>query len=170
MRKLRSIRNRTRRKKIEMLDLDITSLLDILVILLVFLLKSYNASGVIFNIPEDIKLPKSVSKNLNTSGVVVQVSPNMIWVDDKSVLNIENPPPRIYDHGGRRIIPLYNELANKRRVIKQVEKTSPDAKKFSGVVNLIVDKTIKYSYLKKLMYTAAEAGYQKFKFVVMGSE
>ena len=36
-----SIRNRGVRRKSKVLDIDITSLLDILVILLVFLIKSY---------------------------------------------------------------------------------------------------------------------------------
>ena len=79
----RLIRNRVKRKRTEVLDVDITSLLDILVILLVFLLKSYNSSGVIFNVPKGIKLPYSEAKQLNTPGVIVQVSETKIWVDDQ---------------------------------------------------------------------------------------
>ena len=78
MRTTRSIRNRGRRAKKEPIDLDITSLLDILVIMLVFLLKSYNATGIILNVPDDIKLPTSASSDINTQGVVVQVSENKI--------------------------------------------------------------------------------------------
>ncbi|MCR9204857.1 MAG: biopolymer transporter ExbD [Halobacteriovoraceae bacterium] len=153
-----------------MIDLDITSLLDILVIMLVFLLKSYNSTGIVLNVPKDISLPSSNSQDLSTSGVVVQVSPTTIWVDDQVVLNKEEPKGRVYDYGGRRIIPLFNELVNKKNLVKRVEKTSPEAQKFSGVVNLIVDKTIKYSEVKKILFTAAEAGYKSYKFVVLGQE
>jgi biopolymer transport protein ExbD len=149
MRLNRSIRNRGRRGKKALIDLDITSLLDILVIMLVFLLKSYNSTGIVLNVPKDISLPSSNSQDLSTSGVVVQVSPTTIWVDDQVVLNKEEPKGRVYDYGGRRIIPLFNELVNKKNLVKRVEKTSPEAQKFSGVVNLIVDKTIKYSEVKK---------------------
>ena len=167
----RSIRNRIRREKRDGIDLDITSLLDILVILLVFLLKSYNSSGVIFNMPLGIKLPASESKNINTSGVIVQVSPTTIWVDDKEILDIRNTKGiRIYDRGNRRIIPLFNELVEKKNTYKQVAKTSQNAKKFSGVVNLVIDRSIKYNYIKKLLYTSAEAGYKQYKFVVMGEQ
>lgn len=166
----RSIRTRGIRKKSQMIDLDITSLLDILVILLVFLLKSYNSSGIILNVPKGIELPTSASSSVNTSGVMVQVSPNIIWVDDKKVLDITENKRRVYDHGGRRIIPLYDELVKKREEVQNIAKSAPGAKKFQGVVNLIVDKTIKYSYIKKLMYTTAEAGYRKYKFVVMGDQ
>lgn len=170
MRQTRSIRNRRQRNKREVMELDITSLLDILVIILVFLLKSYNSSGILFNVPKGIILPQSSSQSNNTPGVVVQVSETKIWVDDDLVLDRENPTGKIYDRGDRRIIPLYNALVEKRRTIQQVEKTSPNAKKFSGVVNLIIDKTVKYNEIKKLMYTAAEAQYQRYKFVVMGTE
>lgn len=167
----RSVRNRGRRKKIGPLDLDITSLLDILVILLVFLLKSYNSSGIVFNVAKDIKLPNSISSSPSTTGVIVQVSPSMIWVDDTVVVNSQNMINKAtFDDGGKRIIPLYNELIKRKRMSKIVEKSSPEAAKFSGIVNLIVDKSVKYSFVKKLLYTSAEAGYQKYKFVVMGAD
>ncbi len=170
MRSNRSIRNRVKRVKKEVMDIDITSLLDILVILLVFLLKSYNSSGVVLNVPQGIKLPESASRELNTSGIIVQVAPETIWVDSKEVYQQETYSGRLHDHSGRRIIPLFNELVRKKQTIKQIEKSSPHAKKFSGIINLIIDKSIKYSQIKKVMYTCAEAGFKTYKFVVLGDE
>ena len=173
MRASRSIRNRVRRPKKELIELDITSLLDILVIMLVFLLKSYNSSGVVINIPKDVRLPISNSSSLNSTGVNIQVSPKNIWVDETAVVtfsDINRFPERKLDQGKRRIVPLYNKLVKLKRRIKQIEKSSPQAKKFSGLVNLIIDKSIKYNYIKKIMYTCAEAGYKRYKFVVLGEE
>jgi biopolymer transport protein ExbD len=170
MRLNRSIRNRGRRGRSEPIDIDITSLLDILVIMLVFLLKSYNATGIILNIPKEITLPSSVSQDINTQGVVIQVAENKIWVDDEMVLDKDETTGRVYDSGGRRIIPLFNTLVNKKNMVKQIEKATPEAQKFSGIVNLIVDKKIKYSEIKKVLYTAAEAGYRSYKFVVLGED
>ncbi|EQC44757.1 biopolymer transporter ExbD [Bacteriovorax sp. Seq25_V] len=164
-----SIRFRGVRKKREVIDIDITSLLDILVILLVFLLRSYDSAGVILNIPKDIVIPTSQSSSLNNNGVVVQVSPKNIWVDDKEVVNNETTS-KIYSADRRLILPLYNELVSKKNEVQRIAKTTPNADKFSGVVNLVIDKTVKYSYIKKLMHTCAEAGFQKYKFVVMGQE
>jgi len=159
----RSIRHRGLRRKKSIVEVDITSLLDILVILLVFLLRSYDSTGVILNVPEDISLPKSASQSINKTGVIVQVSPSKIWVDDKEVLSSSKGTPR-----GKIIYPLYNELVTKKNQIKRIARTTPNADKFSGVVNLVIDKTLKYNYVKKLMHTCAEAGYGKYKFVVMG--
>lgn len=168
MSRARSIRSKKRRSKREVLDIDITSLLDILVILLVFLLKSYNSSGVILTVPDGITLPNSESQSLNTAGVIVQVSPDKIWVDSKTILDKEDLPRRLYDEGNRRIIPLYNELVRKRDEIKTLRQQAPQAAKFSGIANLVVDKSLKYSYVKKIMYTCAAAGFKQYKFVVMG--
>jgi biopolymer transport protein ExbD len=174
MLKSRFIRNRGKRRKKSIIEMDITSLLDILVILLVFLIKSYDSSNVTLNVPKGIQLPLSESQSINTAGVMVQVSPTTIWVDDVAVLNSaalsDMEEKNAYDMGKRRIVPLFNELVKKVEKFKEVEKAAEGAPKFSGIVNLIVDKTIKYSYVKKLMFTCAEAGFQKYKFVVRGEE
>lgn len=165
---VRASRFKNRRKKSSVIDVDITSLLDILTILLVFLLQSYNSSGVIINVPDGIELPKSASESLNNFGVNIQVSKTNIWVDDKEVLTSETASQgEVFDEGGRRIVPLYNELVKIKETIKQSEKLSPEAAKFSGIANLVVDKSLKYSYLKRVMYTAASAGFKEFKFVVL---
>ena len=170
MARVRSIRSKKKREKKEPIDVDITSLLDILVILLVFLLKSYNSSGVTLTIPKGITLPNSESSTLNNAGVMIQVSKDKIWVDTETILDSENAPKNIYDHGGLRIIPLFNELVKKKEHIKNISKQAPQAKPFSGIANLIIDKSLKYSYVKKIMYTCAAAGYKEYKFVVMGIE
>ena len=178
MRTHQSIRKRGTRKKRTPIDLDITSLLDILVIMLVFLLKSYNSSGVTFNYPKGIKLPTSKSESPNTFGVAIQMSKEKIWLDDKELVDLEKAERDAYyrrmvfdpSSQGRMIIPLYNELVNKKNMVKQIEKSSDNAKKFSGIANLIIDKDIRYTQLRKILYTVAEAGYKQYKFVVLGEE
>jgi biopolymer transport protein ExbD len=169
MSRYRSVKNRGRRKKSSVFDIDITSLLDILTILLVFLLQSYNSSGVMINVPKDIDLPRSASETQNSFGVNVQVSKTQIWVDDNEVVNTENTDPsRLFDEGGRRIVPLFNQLVKIKETVKQTAKMGPEGKEnFTGMANLIVDKSLKYSYLKRIMYTCAAAGYKEFKFVVV---
>tara|TARA_R110000868_G_scaffold340216_1_gene600898 strand:+ start:12854 stop:13369 length:516 start_codon:yes stop_codon:yes gene_type:complete len=170
MRSARSIRNRGRKRKSQVFDLDITSLLDILVIMLVFLLQSTNSTGIILTVPKDVELPVSSSATPSNEGIVVQVSPTNIWVEDKEVLNMDGDIRSQMDQGGRRLIPLFNELVKRKELIKRSAKSSPQAQDFGGIVNLVVDKTVKYSFVKKLLYTCAEAGFKEYKFVVMGLE
>lgn len=173
-----SIRKRGKRRRREVLDIDITSLLDILVILLVFLLKSYNSSGVIISVPRGVNIPSSASESLNTSGVVIQVSKNKIWFDEEEVVDLQKARKSSYyrktvfnrSSQGRMIIPLFNALIKKKKTIKQVEKSAENASKFTGVVNLVIDKDIGYYDVRKVMYTVASAGYSTYKFVVLGEE
>lgn len=168
MARTRSVKHRRGKKKGQVVDVDITSLLDILTILLVFLLQSYNSSGVIINVPDGIELPRSVSESINNFGVNIQVSKSQIWVDDNEVVNAEDADKKqVFDEGGRRIVPLFNELVRVKETIKQSSKLSPEAAKFSGVANLVIDKSLKYDYLKRVMYTCASAGFKEFKFVVL---
>lgn len=166
----RNRRASRRRDKKEVAELDITSLLDILVILLVFLIKSYNASGILLNIPENLKMPNSKSKTMNTSGVMVQISQDKMWVDDKEVYNFKNPTShsRLYGSGQTLLRPLYNQLVVKRQEVMTLQKATQNATEFSGVVNLIVDKSYRYSFIKKVLNTCARAGYSQYKFVVLG--
>lgn len=170
MARTRSITNKRGKAKKGPIDVDITSLLDILVILLVFLLKSYNTSGITMTVPQGVELPLSASQTINNAGVQIQVSKEKIWVDNVTILEADNLPDTVYDQDGRRIVPLFNELVRKKEEVKKLAMQAPQAQGFSGVANLIIDKTLKYSYLKKIMYTSAEAGFKEFKFVVMGEE
>lgn len=160
----------SRRRKPNIVEIDMTSLLDILTILLAFLIHNFDATGVRIHVPAGIILPNSKSVSVNTTGVSIQVSADKIWVDNKEVLNTETLPEQVYDQGGRRIVSLYNELVKIKESIKQTEKLSPDAAKFSGIANLVIDKSLKYSYVKKIMFTCAEAGFKEYKFVVRNLE
>ena len=166
----RSIRSRGTRRKKEVMDIDITSLLDILVILLVFLLKSYNSSGQVLNVPKGVDLPISESQAISTSGTVVQVSRSSIWVDEREVITYRGDVSNNAMDSRNRIIPLLINLKQKKAEIERLAKEAPKAKKFTGKINLLVDKTIKYSMLQKVMHTSASAGFSQFKFVVLGVE
>ncbi len=169
MSRSRFIRNRRRRDKRKAFEVDITSLLDVLVILLVFLLKHYN-TGTIINIPPGIELPMSESKSINEPGVLVQISREKIWVDDQEVYDSQTFQEQLYDDGNRRIIPLFDELVKKRESFEQLFRTIENASEFKGMVNLVVDKEMNYTELKRVMYTCAVAGYRTYKFIVLENE
>jgi biopolymer transport protein ExbD len=163
----RSISSKRRKRKGSLLELEMTSLLDVITTLLIFLIFGYNSSGIEINVPKDITLPKSISKDFNHDAVKIMVAQDAIWVDTKKIVDLTNGGELSTDQEGRRILPLFDELVVQKELIRATEKSSPRATKFSGLVNLIVDKSIKYSFVKKILYTTAEAGYKEYKFVVM---
>jgi biopolymer transport protein ExbD len=160
----------------EPMDVDITSLLDILVILLVFLLQSYSASDLRVDLVENLSLPSSASQALGSRTVLVQINrEEKMWVDDKYIGSITTRG---------EIIPELSEIlklkkAEKEQEIEKLNERVPSSnveekaleKRKDGLkrINLILDEEIQYALMRKLMHTSAMAGFPEFKFIVRGS-
>jgi len=75
-----------RRERAESLEIDITSLLDILVIMLVFLLMNYNASDLQLDLAKGLTMAESESKKITHYAPVVQLNGEQtIFLDNKEV-------------------------------------------------------------------------------------
>ncbi|MCB9062230.1 MAG: biopolymer transporter ExbD [Halobacteriovoraceae bacterium] len=166
---MRSRFNKRHSKNEKNVDIDITSLLDILVILLVFLLRSYNASDLSIDLQEHIELPLSNTRVMGSFGVIVQVNKNKeIWVNNKNIGNITT--------GSNEIPTLLKKLQDlKQQETEELEmyKRAPANtvnrdKKLTEKINIVLDETLPYEVMQQVMHTAAIAGYPKFKFIVQG--
>lgn len=145
----------SKRVKAEPMELDITSLLDILVILLVFLLKSYNASNLKLDLVKSLAIPDSKARKLGAHAIVVQVDKNKdIWIDKKNIGKA---------FGIDKVDSLYDFLQSRRDIAGV-----PGVKK-AKTINLVLDKTLPYATMQKIMHTSALAGYTDFKFIVQGN-
>lgn len=161
-----------KRERKEALDIDITSLLDILVILLVFLLKSYNPADLKLDLAENIELPDSKSLSFGSNAVMVQVN-----VDREIFVN-QTKIGLINAGSGEKIDILYNELEkikkeNDEKLMTSQKKALTEEqvkqmKEKNQNINIVLDQALPYGVLRKVMHTAAVAGYPKFKFIVQG--
>ena len=76
----------TRHKEREPVDVDITSLLDILTILLVFLLKSYNASDLKLDLQKGLEMADSDARAMTRYAPVVQVNKEAkVFLNNKEI-------------------------------------------------------------------------------------
>ena len=136
---------------------DITSLLDILVILLVFLLSAYSASDLNLKLIDNLAMPNSRSRGIASAGLVLQVDANReIWFNDESIGFV---PARI--RKGEGIDQLYQLLSEKK-----VEYIKNGLYKRDKQINLVLDQALPYEVLQKIMHTSALAGFSEFKFIV----
>lgn len=133
----RSIRNRRSRRRINKeFDLQLTSMMDMLIILLVFLLKSYSDSTVSVVTSTSIRLPTSSIQANPADSTNLIVDPLSITVDGEKVIEFTLPataslaadgkPTVTADEAtyelrkdsladsGRRIVPLYDALVKIR--------------------------------------------------------
>lgn len=148
---------RIKKKKLrgDVEDLDITSLLDILVILLVFLLKSYNTSLLDIKLIDNLALPISQSKKYGNNTVTIQVNKEKkIWVNDEFV--------GFWGNGNDKVV-----AALKKGQTRDLEnKEEIDPKKRGKTVNLVFDESLSFEVVDSIMETANNAGLGSFKFIV----
>jgi len=139
-----------KRKKREPLDLDINSLLDILVILLVFLLKSYNPSDLFIDLPQRMKLPPSETISLGRKFVTLKVlDEKNVWVEFDKV-----------------------DMADQKKflgLLKQERDKIPN-KKDQKFLNLVMDTELPYEVVKKVMDLTSDLGFEHFKLIVQGKD
>lgn len=164
-----SIRTKRKRREIQAGGgLTITSLMDIMTIILVFLLKSYSTNPVQLKQAKDLNLPFSYSDIMPKDSTAVTLTLNGILVDDKPVLTLDNGVVSESDRssGGFLIDPLFQKLQEAVDHQKRVAKFRKDAK-FTEVITLICDRHVPFSLLSQVMYTAGQAQFSKFKFAVI---
>ncbi|MEX0798089.1 MAG: biopolymer transporter ExbD [Bacteriovoracaceae bacterium] len=143
------------RTKAEPMELDITSLLDILVILLVFLLKSYNATNLKLDLVEALSIPDSKARTLGAHAIMLQVDKRSdIWIEQKKVGSAKS---------GEKIDSLYDFLKQKREIASVDGVSKPKS------INLVLHKTLPYATMQRIMHTSALAGFTDFKFIVQGN-
>lgn len=195
----RSIRFRHQRINRNGDDIDITSLLDILTILLVFLIANNSFTGEIITVIDGLQPPQSESRDAIQAAIVVQMNKKELWVEGKKILDlgpttetqngnqpdqqsvawVQKSQQQLFDQGGRRIVGLYNELMQVNQSLALTEKSigqksNEDLEKKlttepkRRLISLVIDKDIPYQMIKKILYTAAEAGFEEYKLIVLG--
>ena len=183
------IRARRGRRKINKnFELQLTSMMDVLVIIVVFLLKSYNVSTNNFTTAAGLKLPISNSQDSPNDSLQVVVTPEALTVDSERILDFIQDAGNAgsseagysfkksdLDEDGRRIVPLYDALVKAREkteVLLAKSSSRVDGKPvpFEGILAIQADKRVKYDTIRRIMYTAGAAGYKVFRFLAMKKE
>lgn len=185
----RGILSRRGRRKINRgFELQLTSMMDALVIIVIFLLKSYNISENNFSNPAGLQLPFSISKDSPTDSIQVVITPEFVAVDNERVLDFLQTAASVgskeanydfkrrdLDDSGRRIVPLYDALIKakeKTELLLAKSKARVDGKPiaFQGILAVQADKRVRYDTLRKVMFTSAAAGYKVFRFLATKQE
>jgi len=147
--------------------LSMNSLMDIMTIILVFLLKSYSTDPVQLKGAPDLKPPFSTATLRPSESTIITVTLNNLIVDDKAVAKLENGKVAEAElSNGFLVDSLYQELLDRvdhqKRVYQYQKK-----KEFEGVVTIVADRHVPFSLLTQVMYTAGQAEFGKFKFMVV---
>jgi len=158
----------------EVKELNIVAMMDMMTIILVFLLKSYQASTLNVNMSADLTIPASTTQLQPQENITITVSTSELAVNDRAVVPLDRGIiPAKYKDGRKAeafyVGPVYDALkkeVDKQKYIAQYNKNAP----FSGRINVVADKKITYRTLMEILYTAGQAELGEYKFMVMKSE
>jgi biopolymer transport protein ExbD len=156
------IGGRTRRRGSSEMTLNITSMMDMFTIILVFLLFSFKSQDESFTLAKDVKLPESSSTLDLQDALNIKMELDQLVVQETAVMRLVQGglPPDVQLDG--HIIVLL------KAVIEQVVKTRPPVEKGEeSVVIFQADRRVRYADLDKVMKTAAASGFPNFRFAIM---
>ena len=144
--------------------LQLTSMMDMFTIILVFLLKIYSTHGQLINPSEDLTLPSSKVQQLPELGLDVTVSSDWILVNGKPVEQTQN----IIAQEGYIIPSLQEELLRYSREAEKMEILY--GAEFSGKATIQGDKHLPYRLLIKVMATCGQSNFPNMRLVVYREE
>jgi len=160
-------------RDVEPAKLTMNSLMDILTILLVFLLKNYSTDAVSVTPSSDLDLPKGMTALTPEQTVAITVSKSAILVDNIMVLTVKDgkvdAAQKRGGDDGYFIIPLNKALADAVEKQRRIAAVNPSAGKSLGIATVIMDGDTPFRLLTEVMYSAGQAEFSKFKFLVISN-
>ena len=147
-------------KKSGYAELNLTSMVDMLTILVVFLLQTFSASGELISTSKNIVLPEATNFKDLERAEIISISKDSVTlqgrpVADAAELNKENTVDW-------KITDLHDTLVTLKNNYKLLH---PSAE-FPGTVIVQADKGVDFKVIKKVLYTCGVAGYKNVNFAV----
>jgi biopolymer transport protein ExbD len=133
--------------------------IDFLIVLVVFLLISFSASGELLAQKANLKMPKASNVVDIDISPVIAVDPVVITLDGRRMADTATlaADPKV-----ERIEQLIQDLETLKRNWSILHPQEP----FPGQVIMQADVSIDYRVIKKLMFSTAQAGYANVSFAV----
>ncbi|MEO1480533.1 MAG: biopolymer transporter ExbD [Myxococcota bacterium] len=150
------------------MNLNITSLMDVLTIVLIFLLVSFSSQEEEITPPKDFALPASDSERPPKLAIKVSIGENAIHIEDNQnpVVQLRKGEFIPSDMNKDKLVePLLRELKKeKARLASQA--STDDEEGEDEVIYFEAARGTKYYVIERIMKTAAQAGFVKFRLAV----
>jgi len=143
--------------------LQITSMMDMFTIILIFLLFSFSNDIVTVKIDKDIQLPKSSAKADYCDTLRLVVSQDKLWLGDELVDRIEDGKIIGLSRSDVKETDLYRKLSTYREYLKQDGKKE----KANNQILFLCDRRLSFQTINSVIKTASMAGFPNFQFGVL---
>jgi biopolymer transport protein ExbD len=151
-------------KKSGYADLLITPLVDMFVIIVLFLIANFSATGEVLMMTKDIELPEAANVKEVEMHPVVMVSGEQVSVSGTIVGRVEDFAKDEY----LNIPALEEKLRDMKKQYEDLHAMAKDdANGFKGDINIQAHKDVEYAIIKRVMFSCATAGYNNINFAVL---
>jgi len=144
-------------------DLLITPLVDMFVIIVLFLIANFSATGEILMMTKDVQLPEAKNVQEVEMVPVVMVSNEAIVVDGQMIARLADIDGAEY----LNIPQLEEKLREMKKKYEDLHAQAGDTEAFKGDINIQGHKEVQFKYIKKVMFSCATAGYGNINFAVL---
>ena len=168
---LRRFRSKLEGDVEEIQGLNITAMMDMMTILLVFLLKSFSVSAwMITPSDQDLTLPKSVVAARPADYLVVTVTKQAVLVEGQYIVGISAGR----GHDFEKEVASSFEVKELKKALESIGKINEyeakqAGKPFERRMLLVADKDTPYYVVVAVVYTAVQAKYIKYQMVVIST-
>jgi len=159
--KLKTIKKHLTKKAGRSVDvsLNLTPMIDMFVVLVIFLLMTFSTSGEILFIQKDIELPSAkITDELEQAPVII-VGGGQVVIEGNTVGRMDD----IAEDENFEIADLSEQLNNLKKNFQQLHPNQ----QFSGKIIIQGDKETSFRVLKKVMFTCTATGYTNINFAVL---
>jgi biopolymer transport protein ExbD len=140
------------RRHLEPPRLNLTAMVDVFTVLLVFLLKSYSAEGTLTAAAQNLELPASTSSLTPQPTITITISQDTLFVDDEQVGTLV----ALTDGDGPYIPELGKALKARVDKARLIAGRNP-SHAFQGRITILGDKDTPFATLERVMYTASSS-------------
>lgn len=151
--------------------LNITAMMDMMSILLVFMLMQFAAEQASLTMAADLQPPKSNSPIKPTPSLNVTVTTSAIIVEGDPIVAVRagavDPTAKRDGPNGYYITPLVDTLTKHANRLKKLEVLTGGQQKFDGTMLLLIDRAIPYRLVTEVLYSAGQAEFRNYRLVVL---
>ena len=145
-------------------ELNVVPMVDMMTMLVIFLLQQFSATGEVLYMQKDIKLPDARHGQQIEVAPVVAISSAQVVVSGQKVADVAD-----LDKDPSAVIgSLVEKLRDEKKRWDFIHQNDADREKnWKGEVNVQADVKIPFRVLRRVMTSAAEAGYGNVNFAAM---
>jgi biopolymer transport protein ExbD len=145
-------------------DVLITPLVDMFVIIVLFLIANFSATGEVLMMTKDIQLPEAVNVKEVEMHPVVMVSGDQVSISGNVVGQVQDLVKEEY----LNIPALEEKLRDMKKQFEDLHAMAEgNTNAFKGDVNIQADKNVEFAIIKRVMFSCASAGYNNINFATL---